>query len=299
MLGDVVGQRAEPPRAGARAAARSRPARCSSSASASASIPRTGCTDETDSTGAPSPSAFRAARRSRTARSAIVPRSALVTTSTSGTSMIPALRNWSTSPEPGCTTTATVSAASATSVSDSPDADGLDHDDVECRGERLSGGARGRCEPAEPLARGHRADEQAAVGRIGLDPRTVAEQRAARALGGGVDGEHPDRAPALAPDAHERAQQRRLAGAGRTGHADDVRGRLAAQPRRGDLGEQRGDLLAPLRRAVLEQVERGRRRAQVARAQPRAELRAAHAAAAIPLRSATIPTTSRRMRVSS
>ena len=51
---------------------------------------------------------------------ATAPRSALVTTSTSGISMIPAFRNCSASPEPGWTTTATVSAASATSVSDWP-----------------------------------------------------------------------------------------------------------------------------------------------------------------------------------
>ena len=64
------------------------------------------------------PSERIAARRSRTARVATAPRSALVTTSASGTSMIPAFRNCSTSPEPGWTITATVSAASAISVSD-------------------------------------------------------------------------------------------------------------------------------------------------------------------------------------
>ena len=58
--------------------------------------------------------------RSARARRAASPRSALVTTSTSGTSMIPAFRNWSTSPEAGCTTTATVSQTSSTSVSDWP-----------------------------------------------------------------------------------------------------------------------------------------------------------------------------------
>ena len=204
------------------------------------------------------------------------------------------------------------------------DADGLDDDDVERGGERLRRGAgRGR-EPAEPLARRHRADEQAAVGGVGVDPRAVAEQRAARALRRRIDGEHADRPAAGAPDAHERAQQRRLAGAGRAGHADDVRGRLAAEPAGRHLGEQRGDLRAAGGRAVLEQVERRGSGREVALAQPRAELRggrrargfaaprvrgfaasgarvvaAAHAAAAIPLRSATSATTSRRMRVSS
>ena len=83
--------------------------------------------------------------------------------------------------------------------------------------------------------------------------------------------------------------------------------RLAAEPGWRDLGEQRGDLRAPRRRAILEQVERGGRRREIALAQPGAErgarLRrvagAAHAAAAMPLRSATMPTTSRRIRVSS
>ena len=60
----------------------------------------------------------RAGRAGRAWRS--LPRSALVTTSTSGISMIPDFRNCSASPEPGWTTTATVSAASATSVSDWP-----------------------------------------------------------------------------------------------------------------------------------------------------------------------------------
>ena len=59
------------------------------------------------------------------------------------------------------------------------DADGLDHDDVERGRERLRGRAgRGR-EAAEPLAGGHRADEHVAVGGVVLDPRAVAEQRAA------------------------------------------------------------------------------------------------------------------------
>ena len=84
-------------------------------------MPATGGTDETATTATPlSPSERSAACRSRRARWATWPRSALVTTSTSGTSMIPAFRNCSTSPDPGCTTTATVSAASATSVSDWP-----------------------------------------------------------------------------------------------------------------------------------------------------------------------------------
>ena len=116
------------------------------------------------------------------------------------------------------------------------DADGLDHDDVEGVGERLGGRAGGRGEAAEALARGHRADEDVAVGRVVLDPRAVAEQRAAGALGGGVDGEHGDAALARAPLAQQRGEQRRLADAGRAGDADDVARALT----RG--GDERGRL---------------------------------------------------------
>ena len=49
-----------------------------------------------------------------------------------------------------------------------PDADGLDHDDVEGGGQRLGGRAGGGGEPAEPLAGRGRADEQPAVGRVCL-----------------------------------------------------------------------------------------------------------------------------------
>ena len=93
VLGDEVGERARAPRRG---------------------------TADTARTGASLPRARSAVSRSRTARPAGAPTSAFVTTSRSGTSMIPALRNWRTSPAPGWTTTATLSAASATSVSDCP-----------------------------------------------------------------------------------------------------------------------------------------------------------------------------------
>ena len=55
-----------------------------------------------------------AERRSAMARVATRPRSAFVTTSTSGTSMIPAFKNCKTSPEAGCTTTAGGSTVTAT-----------------------------------------------------------------------------------------------------------------------------------------------------------------------------------------
>ena len=145
------------------------------------------------------------------------------------------------------------------------DADGLDHDDVERVGQRLGRRTGRGGEPAEPLARCHRADEDVTVGGVVLDPGPVAEQRAARALRGGIDGEHGHRAAAAAPLAHERGEQRRLADAGRPGDADDVT--VAVTGRR----HQRGRLLA--RGPRLEQVERRGRGRAVTAAQPRAELR--------------------------
>ena len=181
VLGDEVGQRAR--RAGRR---RRRAARSSALAmrverrDAASSIAR----DRRDRRDGhhrrcrASPSERSAACRSRRARSATSPRSALVTTSTSGISMIPDFRNCRTSPEPGCTITATVSATSATSVSRLADADGLDHDDVEGGRQRLRRGARRRREPAEAPARGRGADEDAR-GRPGRR-RSARGRRAAR-----------------------------------------------------------------------------------------------------------------------
>ena len=192
--------------------------------------------------------------------------------------MIPALRNCRASPEPGWTTTAVVSAASATSVSDWPTPTVSITTTSKAA---ASAWAAARVAGASPPSRSPAAVERMnspRSARVGVDPRAVAEQRAAGALGGRVDGEHGDGAAAVAPGARERAQQRRLAGAGRPGHADHVRGRLAAEPRGGDLGQQRGDLLARGRRAVLDQVQRRGRRGEVALAQPRAELRAVHSA---------------------
>ena len=118
VLGGELAQRRQPPRATAAPAGRRarggpparRPARRSRSAAARTPRPPPARRS--------TPSAASAWCRSACARLAASPRSALVTTSTSGTSMIPAFRNWSTSPEAGWTTTATVSQTSSTSVSD-------------------------------------------------------------------------------------------------------------------------------------------------------------------------------------
>ncbi len=120
VLGHQIGQRRQPPRAGARGRHVERSGMGVDGRHQLAD-PGRGGTDDTATTGTwLDPSAVSAWARSRWARTATSPRSALVTTSTSGTSMIPALRNCSVSPEPGWTTTATVSQTSSTSVSDWP-----------------------------------------------------------------------------------------------------------------------------------------------------------------------------------
>ena len=139
----------------------------------------------------------------RRLRSATRPRSALVTTSTSGISMIPALRNCRTSPEPGWTTTTTGVGEVGDLGLGLADADGLDHDDVERDRERRGGRVgRGR-EAPETIAGGHRADENGAVGgvmRRCARGRRAATLRCAWSLG---------RPRARRPNAREPASRRR------------------------------------------------------------------------------------------
>ena len=163
----------------------------------------------------------------------------------------------------------------------------------------------------EALRRAHAAggsggvEAPVVVGGIEGDPRAVAQQRAARAPRGRVDGEHRDAAPVCPPRAHELAQERRLARAGRPGDPDDVRARLAAQGGGGDLAQQRSHLL--VRAAGLDEVEHRGRRSQVAVAQasPQRRRRRRHADALAsrrslaPWRSATSATMSRMIRVRS
>ena len=146
------------------------------------------------------------------------PRSALVTTSTSGTSMIPAFRNCSTSPEPGCTTTATVSATSATSVSDWPTPTVSITTTSKAA---ASAWAAARVAGARPPSRSPAAVERMNTPRSAgsrVDPRAVAEQRAAGALGRGSTASTATAAPAPPPRRHQLGEQRRLARAGRAGH---------------------------------------------------------------------------------
>ena len=212
-------------------------------------------------------------RGRRRARLATSPRSALVTTSTSGTSMIPALRNCSTSPEAGCTTTATVSQTSSTSVSDWPDADRLDHHHVEggAPARRRPRGWRAARPPSRPPAAVERIRMPSSLGSWSIRARSPSSEPPERFDDGSTASTATVR-PSRAPLRDERGQQRRLAGARRAGHAHQVRRRLAAERRGGDLRQQRRGRLAAGRRAVLDQVERGGRGGAVALAQAASEL---------------------------
>ena len=122
---------------------------------------------------------------------------------------------------------------------------------------------------AEPIARRHRADEHARVAAARAHPDPVAEQRAAGALARRIDRDHGDRLSAAAQPAHERVEQRRLARAGRAGHADPraARERLVALER----VEQRERLRARARALVVGEVERGGDRGAVARLRSRCD----------------------------
>ena len=212
VLGDEVGERVHAPRAEApgREIER-RPVRVER-VHELARFPSRGATRTPRRTGgrrrARAIAAPRSGRRPRGV--ATRPRSAFVTTSTSGTSMIPAFRNWSTSPEAGWTTTATVSATSATSVSDCPTPTVSITTTSNARRQRGGRGAGRGSQAPEAVTGGGRADEHAAIGRVDLDPGAVAEQRAAGAPRGRIDRQHRDRAIAA------RATPRSAARAART-----------------------------------------------------------------------------------
>jgi hypothetical protein len=78
------------------------------------------------------------------------------------------------------------------------DAHRLDEDAVEDRGQHRDRGPRGVGESAESLARGHRAQEHAAVAGPCADAGAIAEQRAARDAARRIDRDDPDRLVALA-----------------------------------------------------------------------------------------------------
>ena len=138
-----------------------------------------------------------------------------------------------------------------------PDPDGLQEHVVLAGGVHQQRGLQRRLrQPAERAAGGHRADEHAGVEEVLGQPDPVAEQRAAAERRARVDRQHGDLAVlrALVPD--QRADQRRLAGAGRPGEADH--GGVAGA--RVDLADE----LPALGVVVLDERDRARQCALVA-----------------------------------
>ena len=153
--------------------------------------------------------------------------------------MIPAFEELQRVAEPGWTTTATVSATSATSVSDCP---------TPTVSMTTTSKAAARAVTAARVAEPDRRDASpAAVERMNT-PRsagsTSIRARSPRrappgAPGGGVDGQHGHGAALAAPRRHEPREQRGLADARRSRDTDHVGRCLAAQRGRGDACQQR------------------------------------------------------------
>src|SRR5205085_4644666 len=106
-------------------------------------------------------------------------------------------------------------------------------------------------------ARAHRADEDALVEEMVGEPDPVAEERALAERARGVDRDHADGAAVAAQVPDERADQARLPDARRPRDADDVR----AAGLRIELADEVGGE----RLAVLDERDRPRERAPVAR----------------------------------
>ena len=103
------------------------------------------------------------------------------------------------------------------------DADGLDQDHVAAGGVEHPQRLRRRPgQAAEVPAGGHRADVDAAVGRVVLHPHPVAEQRAAGERRRRVDREHADPLARRAQPPHQRGGRGRLADARASRSADDL-----------------------------------------------------------------------------
>ncbi len=271
----LLGEPASPPRAGRRArAARARrarrrsrrarasaaraggaragraTARCASSASTSSSIPLGGASEETATTavsrGAERAQRPRADRRPRASRPR--PRSAFVTTSTSGTSMIPAFRNWSTSPDPGWTTTATVSATSATSVSDWPTPTvSITTTSNAAASAAAAARVAGASPPRRSPAAVERMNTRRSAGSTSIRARSPSSAPPERREVGSTASTATDR-PRARHSATSRESSEDLPTPGGPVIADDVRRRLGAERRRATAREQRVGLLARLRR---------------------------------------------------
>ena len=249
-----------------RALRRASARRCASSASSSASMPtRSRALVTSTGTRRVVPlmparrSADSAAFRSAAARCANGCWSPLFTTSTSGISMMPALMNCSTSPDPGCTTRHTRVDHVLDLGLALPDADRLDQHAVVGRRQhrRPRRSRRARARRVSPAVASERTNRPWSLG-IEVHARAVAEQRAARAHARGIDREHADAScrarAARAPSTEVSVLLPTPGGPVRPdAHATPARARQHREQRL-DLRLRRGP-------PVLDQVERARDRA--------------------------------------
>ena len=178
--------------------------------------------------------------------------------------MMPAFSACTESPEPGISTSRTVSATPITSTSLCPaptvsrkitSFPPASSTSIDCN---VDSAIPPRC-PRVPIDRMKTPGIEEVIG----EPDPVTEQRSVRERARRVDRDHPDGQLLLADVANERADQGRLADAGRPGHADRVR-----PPR---LRVDVPDDLVRERVGVLDEGDRARQRTRVAGADARGE----------------------------
>ena len=185
--------------------------------------------------------------------------------------MIPDFRNCRTSPPPGCTTTATVSATSAISVSDWPTPTvSMTTTSNAAASAWAAARVAGARPPSRPPAAIERMKTARSAGSTAIRARSPSSAPPERFDDGSTASTATERS-SRAPGAHELRQQRRLADAGRAGDADDVGPRLAAERSGGDAVQQRVDLVPVSRGAALDEVQHGRGRREIPVAQALSE----------------------------
>ncbi len=117
------------------------------------------------------------------------------------------------------------------------DSDGLDQHPIEHGAHQHHGGDGQFREATEPIARRHGADEDAGILRIGPQPGTVPQQRAAGAARRRIDRDHADRLAGGPPSLDQTPDQRGFADARRTRKADRLALRITM--RRGQQSKRR------------------------------------------------------------
>ena len=150
-----------------------------------------------------------------------------------------------------------------------PDSDGLNDDDVVPGRVEDDGGFGGRPREASQMAsRRHAADKHALVFGVRLHAHAVAQNRSAAVRARRIDAQHADGTPALANLCREPVHERALAGARRSGDADEIRA--------SGVLEDAADEARAFGRFVFDQGNGARDRARIARQQAVGKRRKGH-----------------------